>query len=112
MQTLDVIFRKDKARLRRSGETGDVIAVFPSEPGTGPHDFTAYTRQEGHVTASAEWVRRSTTPASPTEYAPLLAELRSIYERPDDQERATLRPMRPMLRMQRHHYYQRKETCQ
>lgn len=101
MPTLDVIFRKDR-------EDGSIVAVFPSEPGSGPHDFTAYTRQESHVTASAEWVRHCTRPASPAEYAPLLAELRSIYERPDDPERVTLRPM---LRMQPHHRQQRKEAC-
>lgn len=75
MQSLPVIFRHD-------GE--DVTAVFPTLPGTNnPSTMTCYAHIGQHGSCCADWVR-STSPALPSEYAPLLAELRRIYETGED----------------------------
>lgn len=75
-QTLSVIFRAQK-------ENGQlwITAVFPTEIGTNdPGTFTIYQHigQHGHSTRT--WYNR-TRRATPAEYAPLLKELREIYER-------------------------------
>ena len=75
--TLPVIFRAE-----RSGEhKGQVTAVFPTLPGTGPHDFTVYDGQ--HSVGSAGWYN-NTRAATPSEYSRLLADLRNIYENDPD----------------------------
>lgn len=75
--TLPVIFRAE-----RSGEhKGQVTAVFPTLPGTGPHDFTVYDGQ--HSVGSAGRYN-NTRAATPSEYSRLLADLRNIYENDPD----------------------------
>lgn len=114
MDTLDVIFRKDK-------QDGDVTAVFPSLPGASENEFTAYAHIGQHGAARAGWYYLRTRPATPEEYAPLLAELRSIYEQHRrrgglarsrdglaDPERVTLRVVQ---RMTRRHAAQREEAA-
>lgn len=96
MSTLDVIFRKD----------GDeVVAVFPSLPGTDQYDFTVYVHVGQHGTGVLGWYVLRTKPATEAEYAPLLAELRSIYERDGD---CTLRVVQ---RMTARHRKERAEAC-
>ena len=78
--TLPVIFRAD-----RSGEDKGVItAVFPTLGGTGAHDFTVYEHMGQHSSGTLGWYRQRTRAAKPSEYAPLLAELRRIYGREPD----------------------------
>ena len=78
MDRLPILFRTE-----RSGDAkGEVTAVFPTLPGTGPYDFTVYAHVGQHGTGGFEWYW-ATRPARPAEYADLLAELRGIYtERP------------------------------
>ena len=72
---LPVIFRAEK-----SGDfKNQVTAVFPTLPGSGAHDFTVYAHVGQHGTGSHGWYAQ-TRAAKPAEYAPLLAELRRIYE--------------------------------
>jgi len=72
---LPVIFRAEK-----SGDfKNHVTAVFPTLPGSGAHDFTVYAHVGQHGTGSHGWYAQ-TRAAKPAEYAPLLAELRRIYE--------------------------------
>jgi len=68
-------------RAKRSGESkGDITAVFPTEPADyAGRYFTVYAHIGQHGSASHEWFN-STRAAKPDEYAPLLAELRRIYE--------------------------------
>lgn len=69
---LPVIFRKSES---------EVTAVFPTLPGTDDSTtMTCYAHIGQHGVCSLAWYRE-TTPARAEEYAPLLAELRSIYER-------------------------------
>ena len=78
--TLPVLFRAD-----RSGEhKGEITAVFPTCPGTDAHDFTVYAHVGQHSSGSFGWYREKTRAAKPSEYAPLLAELRRIYGREPD----------------------------
>lgn len=58
-----------------------ITAVFPTEPATctGADDFTIYQHVGQHGAGTLGWYRR-TRPATAAEYAPLLAELRGIYE--------------------------------
>lgn len=73
-QKLAVLFRAD----RHNGELW-ITAVFPSLIGTyDPATFTIYQHVGQHGSASFSWYRR-TRPATPEEYAPLLAELQRIY---------------------------------
>lgn len=77
---LPVIFRAE----RRGSFKGHVTAVFPTLPGTpSPHSFTTYAHVGQHGTGSKEWYFE-TRAAQPAEYADLLAELRHIYENPND----------------------------
>lgn len=77
MQTLDVIFRAE-----RSGPfKGEVTALFPSVAYARPSfDVACYAHIGQHGGADLAWVRERTRPAKPEEFAPLLAELRGIYE--------------------------------
>ena len=64
-----VIFRKFK--------TGEVLALFPTLPGTNdPHTCQSYQHIGQHGAASADC--SYTKPATPAEYADLLRELVSI----------------------------------
>ena len=76
MQTLDVVFRAE-----RSGDhKGEVTAVFPTEyEHNGLHSCYAHIGQHG--ACSRAWYAK-TRPATESEYADLLAELRGIYETP------------------------------
>lgn len=67
----DVIFRRYK--------DGDVIALFPTLPGTNdwPCDCQSYQHVGQHGAASVS-LTLDTKPATPTEYAPLLHELASL----------------------------------
>lgn len=74
MDTIRVIFRAE-----RSGPLkGDVTAVFPDSPWMATY-MTCYAHVGQHSGCSLAWYR-TTRPATPEEYAPLLAELRGIYE--------------------------------
>lgn len=70
--------------LFRVDSDGDVTAVFPAYPydETGA-TVTAYAHVGQHSCASWEWVSE-TREATRDEAAPLLAELRSIYESEPD----------------------------
>jgi hypothetical protein len=72
---LPVIFRAEKSGQFKA----HVTAVFPTLPGTSAHDFTVYAHVGQHSTGSHGWYYR-TRAAKPAEYAPLLSELRGIYE--------------------------------
>jgi len=87
MESLPVIFRAEK-----SGDfKGQVTAVFP----TLPHDyagryFTVYAHIGQHGAGSPGWYRE-TRAAKPDEFAPLLRELRGIYETGPDAVRLEVR---------------------
>lgn len=96
---LPVIFRAEK-----SGDAkGEVTAVFPTLPGTGPNDFTVYAHIGQHSTGSFGWYQQ-TRAATPTEYASLLAELRHIYEQGQDPVK-----LRIVERFTRHYDDQRRK---
>lgn len=83
MDKLQVIFRKWP-----KSEGGDVIAVFP-EVEENFRCVASYQHVGGHA-ACSRGIIDHTKPATPEEYAPLLAELQSIYSRPDDPEAVEL----------------------
>lgn len=57
---------------------GEPIAIFPREPGSyDPHTMTVYTHVGQHGIGSEPWARDA-KPASPEQYAGLLAELRRL----------------------------------
>lgn len=69
-----VIFRKWP-----ESEGGDVIAIFPEEPGTNdPYTCTMYERVGQHGSGDPSGVIRRTKPAKPSEYADLKRELGRI----------------------------------
>jgi hypothetical protein len=75
--TLPVIFRAQK-------EDGQlwITAVFPTQAGTNdPNTFTIYQHVGQHGAGTLGWYHK-TRRARVDEYAPLLRELRSIYETP------------------------------
>lgn len=78
MRKLPVIFRADLARPW----TGTVTAVFPTLE-ANPGAMVCYQHIGQHGECSLDWYY-STRPAYPHEYASLLDELRSIYERGED----------------------------
>lgn len=78
MDTMRVIFRADRHGLYK----GDVTAVFPDEP-EYEGNMVCYAHIGQHSRCSLGWYR-TTRPATETEYADLLAELRGIYETGDD----------------------------
>lgn len=75
MQTLPVIFRRD--RRKRDAQ---ITAVFPTLPANRDGNMTCYAHIGQHGACSLAWYHDKTRPAAPDEYAPLLAELRQIYE--------------------------------
>lgn len=77
MDTLPVIFRADK-------DTGEVVAVFPTEITYPDGCVTCYVHVGQHGPCSRGYYLANTRPASPEEYGPLLEELRSIYETGED----------------------------
>lgn len=97
-ETLPVIFRAGKAAEMR----GEITAVFPTLPwDTHGRELTVYAHVGQHGGASFGWYQ-GTRAAKPEEYADLLTELRSIYERslaPGDPVYA----LKVAARMSRHH---------
>lgn len=71
----DVIFR---VFLGKDG--GDVIAIFPGEPGTySAHTCESYQHVGQHGACNPyALMAQGTRPATPEEYAPLLQELQAI----------------------------------
>ena len=81
MDTRRVIFRFDKSAQ-------EVVAVFPYLAPSGNY-MTCYSHVGQHSGCSLDWYRR-TRPATPEQYAPLLAELRGIYETGPDAVRLVI----------------------
>ena len=72
--TTPVIFRKWP-----KSEGGDIIAIFPTETGTlDPYTSSSYEHVGQHGSADPVGLIQRTTPAKPSEYADLLAELESV----------------------------------
>ena len=86
-ENLPVLFRFDRDRF---GD-GEVTAVFPTLPGTDDvNTMTCYAHIGQHGACVSTWLW-DTRPATPAEYAPLLAELRGIYETGPDACRLVIR---------------------
>lgn len=85
VDTLPVVFRTE----RHGPFAGTVTAVFPTLPSNTMPDMVCYAHVGQHGSCSIGWYS-GTRPAYGDEYAPLLAELRSIYERSDDPDRVQL----------------------
>ena len=76
LDELPIIFRAERA----GDFAGEITAVFPTLPGTNdPATFTIYAHVGQHGSGGRDWYA-GTRPATESEAAPLLAELRSIYE--------------------------------
>jgi len=90
MQTIPVIFRAER-------DSGEVIAVFPTlDEGDGC--MTAYAHVGQHSACHWRWYH-TTRPATPAEYADLLAELTAIYAtRPASQPDIYGEPARLVIR--------------
>ena len=71
MDNLNVIFRVERC--------GNVMAVFPSVPADYHGAILCYAHVGQHSGCSDSYYR-TTKPATPEQYASLLAELRGIYE--------------------------------
>ena len=81
MELLPVIFRTAEKVIPDFGKPSEVVAIFPTLPGTNdPRTVTCYQTIGQHGTASLDWYSQETRPATRTEYGPLLAELKGIYE--------------------------------
>jgi hypothetical protein len=93
MERLPIIFRAE-----RSGDfAGQVSAVFPTLPWSRDCELTTYAHIGQHGGGSLGWYR-ATRPATPAEYAPLLAELRAIYgSDPDPVELDVRQRMTPAI---------------
>lgn len=74
--SLPVIFRAEK----RGDHKGEITAVFPTLAADMQGNFTVYAHIGQHGAGTLPWYWQ-TRAAKPDEYAPLLAELRGIYER-------------------------------
>jgi len=62
--------------LFRKFAGGEIIALFPNEPGTtNPHDCSSYQHIGQHGTAHYNFVATHTRPAKPKEYSDLYVEL-------------------------------------
>jgi hypothetical protein len=73
-EQVSVLYRMDNP----PGPHAQVTAIFP-EMSEGPGRSTCYAHIGQLGTASREWMRESTRPATPAEYADLHAELSQIY---------------------------------
>lgn len=71
--------QKTRVIFRKFPESGDIIALFPELPGDSNYfaTFLSYQAIGQHGSASTGIIG-VTTPATPEEFAPLLAELRQI----------------------------------
>lgn len=73
-----VIFRKWKPRKEFDEPGGDIIALFPADPGTRDvYTCSSYEHVGQHGSADPYGVMQATVPAKPEEYADLKAELES-----------------------------------
>lgn len=63
---------------------GELCAYFPTETWDRNGNITCYAHIGQHGGADRAWLVKG-QPALPSEYAPLLAELRSIYETHDSE---------------------------
>lgn len=70
MQKFPVIFRKQT--------DGEILAVFPNQLEYNLY-LECYAHIGQHSTCSLDYYRSDTRPATPEEYADLLAELTAIY---------------------------------
>lgn len=90
---LPVIFRMEgntKEAVRPGHGTFTPVAFFPTLPGNrDPLSCTVYAHAGQHGTSAVSYYA-STRPASPKQYADLLSELRSIYEREGDPDAVRL----------------------
>jgi hypothetical protein len=74
MMATPVIFRKWP-----KSEGGDIIALFPTEPGTNdPYDCSSYEHVGQHGSADPNGLISRTKAATPEEYADLKKELKQI----------------------------------
>jgi hypothetical protein len=83
-EEIPVIFRAERGcRATATGRDDGyrhITAVFPTEPATpDPYTATCYAHIGQHSGCRRAWYR-TTEPATPEQYADLLAELRRIYE--------------------------------
>ena len=77
METLRVIFRREK--------NGDILAVFPDEPGRyDPATCMCYAHIGQHGCVHMDYVLRNTKPALAGSYDTLLRELQGIYEQGEE----------------------------
>ena len=76
MGNLNVVFRLES--------DGGVLAVFPSIPADYQGSMLCYAHIGQHSGCSDSYYCHSTKPATPEQYAPLLNELRGIYEKGED----------------------------
>lgn len=67
-----------KVCFRQDGESTDVIAVFPEIQWDNLPSLACYEHYGQHGGCTADWVSACTRPATPEEYADLLAELKRI----------------------------------
>lgn len=77
---------KTKVIFRKFRDTGEVIALFPEEPGTLDIDTcSSYMHNGQHASASVRLID-ITDPATPEEYADLKRELENLSPEPYDLE--------------------------
>lgn len=89
MERLNVVFRAERAGPYK----GEVTAVFPSIPSDYHGGTLCYAHVGQHGGCNDAWYR-NTRAAKPEEYAPLLSELRAIYETGDDPVQLVVRQRR------------------
>lgn len=95
MENLNVVFRVESS--------GDVLAVFPSIPADYQGSMLCYARMGQHSGCSDSYYYHGTKPATPEQYAPLLNELRGIYEKGEDAVR--LVPLKKRSQKDRDRFY-------
>lgn len=68
-----------KVVFRKKNEDGDIVAIFPRRPWSQePNVITSYAHVGQHSAACYDWISESTVPATESEYADLLNELKQI----------------------------------
>ena len=77
--TTPVIFRKWKPRKEFGEEGGDIIALFPTIPSDTDNYYNVLSYQHiGQHSGASPDIVADTVPATPSEYADLMKELRSV----------------------------------
>lgn len=97
MTKLPVIFRADKIGNNSPiYDEYEIVAVFPTEQASvlDPSRMGCYAHIGQHSACSQDWYYK-TRPATPEEYADLLTELKSIYERGPDAVQLVVYKRRP-----------------